>query len=533
MPAGASVTGPVTAAALDVAALAANSYDTSQIQDVSYTYWPVNYYLGDAYVISNAPLPLSGVSFSQIMKGVGEFRATIQLADPDVRSMNPWELIYPRKTGIVAVRTIHYDDETQQHEVAWHGQVWSFKPTPDSGRREIVARTIEFAWSRRLITGPMAGVSAGGQPGGDMVWAQKDRTVIVQDLLTPPKFSQIGPAGANATVAASAAGSATTFVATTANAALVNLGDYAYITASDGTRREDATGNPVFRVQSKSAPVGGNVTITFTPASATAVLATDTLTTIDLFPGWITVDKPTKMTGQLHDHSYKRNQQTNLLQAHQDRSNVGDGYDWFTSTRVLDGTNALDAVSFRQQFVMGYPRLGRQYGVDNIPRFTFRTNGQGNVISADPVFDGSGVSNAVWGQGAGFDDSALRAVATNSSDWDNGFLMTEDRYSNPDVSVGSTLQAYTSAALVQSYANEQFLQAVEVRGDLMPYFGTYALGDDALYTSDDYTNPDGPFGDRDFTMLTRIMGWTVTPPEGTNAEKVKLVLGAGEVGDFG
>jgi len=512
------MTGPGPSAAL----LAASSYDLPEEQIVSYTYWPVNYYLGDPYVIGNAPLPLSGVQFSDVMKGVGELRASLQLADPDVRAMNPWELVLPRKTGIVAVRSVLVDEDTDtwQHEAVWHGTVWERKPVPATGRWEITARTIEYGWSRRLITGPMAG--------GDLVWAQADRTEIVQDLLTPSIFSQVGPPSTYGTATATVdAASLDRVIVNAADVTDIPEGGYVRVRALDGTYRTNAAGTTdIFNV-TDLIDGGGIWAIVVTPLFASLSEIGDVVEVINLWPGWINIDPPTQMTLRVHDFSYKRDQQTNLLTAHQDRSKVDDGYDWYTSVRVLEGGSPIDAISFRCQYVMGYPRLGREYGVDEIPRFMFRVSGQGNVLDSSPVYNGEGVANVVWGQGSGYDTDALRAVATNSSDWANGFLITEDRYSNPDVSRSDTLEAYTISALIQSYANEQYLDQVTVRGDKPPYFGTYAMGDDALFSTDDWTNTDGPNGDRDVTYRTRIMGWTVTPPEGKNSETVKLVLAGG------
>jgi len=503
-------------------AAAASAYDLPEEQDVSYTYWPVNYYRGDPHVIGNAPLPLSGVTFSQVMKGVGELRAALQLADPDVRAMNPWELVLPRKTGIVVVRSVVVDAEagTYAHDVVWHGVVWKRGPNPSTGRWEITARTVEYNWARRLITGPMAG--------GDLVWAQKDRTLIVQDLLTPAQFSQVGPPSTYGTATATVnAATLDRVIVNTSDIGDIPIGSYVRVRALDGTYRTNAAGTTDIFYVINTEFGGGISAVVVTPLFASLSVIGDVVEVINLWPGWVNVDLPTHMTGRLHDFSYKRDQQTNLLTAHQDRSKVDDGYDWCTSVRVLSGTSALDAASYRCQYVMGYPRLGREYGVDEIPRFTFRVSGQGNVLEADPIYNGEGVANVVWGQGAGYDTDALRAQATNTSDWVNGFMITEERYSNPDVSRSDTLESYTVAALVQTYANEQYLSGVTVRGDKPPFFGTYALGDDALFSTDDWTNADGPNGDRDTTYLTRIMGWTVTPPEGTNSETVRLLLAGG------
>lgn len=514
-------------AALD-ATFATTAIDLPQQQDVRYTYWPVNYYLGDPTVLNSAPLPLSGVRFSTIAKGVGEMRAALQVSDPDVRAMNPWHLILPRKTGIVVVRSTSFPGDAEEtHTVVWHGTVWEAPVNDQTGRMEIVARTVEFGWSRRLITGPMAG--------GDLTWSQADRTVIVQDLLTPELFSQIGPPAVRGSATATVdAASADRVVVATVDIDDIPVGSYVRVTMLGGFPRLAVDGfTDIFRVIGTE--FGGGISaILIAPNFGSLSEIGDVVEVFDLFPGWINVDKPAAMTGRVHDMTYKRDQQTNLLEAHQARSNVSDGYDWYTSVRVLSGANAHDASTYRVQYVMGYPRLGRIYGVDDIPRFSFFVDGRGNTLSASGVYNGSGVNNVVWGAGAGFDSAALRAVTTYAADWANGFLITEGRYSNPDVSVAETLQDYTNSALVQSYANERFLDKVTVRGDLPPYFGSYSIGDDALFTTDGWGNPDGPDGDRSTTFLTRIMGWTVTPPEGTNSERVELVLSGGnEGGNYG
>lgn len=517
----------MTVAALDVTALSGVS-DLPPEMLVRYTYWPVNYYLGDPTVISAAPLPLSGVKFSRVAKGTGELRGSLQVSDADVRAMKPWELVVPRKTGIVVIRTSQLPDADEVHDIVWHGTVWAAPVNDETGRMEITARTVEYNWAQRLITGPMAG--------GDLVFAQADRTFIVQDLLTPELFSQIGPKQAKGSaVAAATSGSVDRVIINTTDLGQFAIGDYVHVTdISTGQYRTNASGTTNIFLITDLVNAGGLSAVVVSPFFASLPQTGDIVNSFDLFPGWVNVDPPTVPTGKLHDLTYKRDQQTNLLEAHQDRSKVSDGYDWFTTTRVLSGTNAYGASSYRVQYVMGYPRLGRVYGVDDIPRFSYYIDGRGNAVAVETVYDGSGVRNVMWGAGAGFDSNALRVLTTNSTDWHNGFLITEGRYSNPDVSVADTLQAYTNAALVQTYANEQFLKSVTVRGDLPPYFGTYNLCDDALFTTDSWSNPDRADGTRDVTYLTRIMGWTVTPPEGTHSETIELLLiGGGNGGDIG
>lgn len=411
-------------------------------QNVSYSYWPVNYLNGDPTVIANAPFPLSGVQFSVIARGVGEMRASIQLADPEVRGMYPWDKFIERKTGIVVVRSVTNDDGTVEHTAPYHGILWKATKDPDTGRMECTFQTIESAWARRLITGPppLGMRDANNVLLPSCTWTQADQFQIVRDLLNPAFFSQLGV-------------------------------------------------------------ISGQ------------------------FPGWINVDGPAGNSGVLRDMTYKRGSETGLLQAHQDRSKIINGYEWYTSVKVQVGNDAYNASSFRINYVAGYPRLGRSYlAGDNLPRFSYLTEGRGNVTNISYASNSDSVSNVVWGTGAGYDDSALRVVARNPSDWTYGFLVTEERYSNPDVNQGATLQDQTNARLIQTYANERYIDALTVRGDLFPYFGSYDIGDDILVMTDDWTWPDGPNGDRYTIFVARIMGWRVTPPEGEQSEHVDLLL---------
>lgn len=410
-------------------------------QDVSYSYWPVIYLNGDPTVISNVPMPLSGVQFSVLMRGVGEMRASLQLAEPEIRQMNPWEKFISRKTGIIAVRTVRREDGYREHTIPFGGLLWQAPTDPETGRMNMTFQTVESLWARRLITGPppLGQRDSSGNLRPGVSWAQVDQFQIARDLLNPAMWSQLGA-------------------------------------------------------------IGGQ------------------------YPAWITVEGPSGNSGVLRDMSYKRGSETPLLTAHQDRSKVINGYEWYTAHRVLTGNDAYNAGSFRVQFVAGYPRLGRSYASgDAIPTFTYRTDGRGNVKKIQPAYNSQNVSNVVWGTGSGFDDDALRVVSKYPADWMYGFLMTESRYSNQDVSVQSTLQDQTNARLIQGYASEEYLEALTVRGDLFPYFDTYAIGDDCLVDTDDWTWPDRADGTRGATYISRIMGYRVTPPEGDQSETIEIV----------
>jgi hypothetical protein len=401
-------------------------------QEVRYSYWPVSYQFGDPTVISAVPLPLGGVQYSEVMRGVGTFKASLQLADEDVRALYPWDKVIPRKTGIVVVREIR--DPVGQNwlsEVVQHYTVDKASPGPHDGRMMIEGTTVEARWARRLITKAIT-------------WTNVDQVEIAADLLDPALFSLI--------------------------------------------------------------PLGANP-----------------------WPGWITVDPPTTATGVLRTFAYEERQETNLLEAHQNRSQLAtNSYEWMTKPTVLVGDDAASASVFRVQYVMAYPRLGRALTDDNpVPRLTYDTRGIGNVLQFERVHDGSNVQNIVWGRGNGYEALQVKALATNP-EWVNGFLQSEGRFSDPDVKEVSTLESYCYRQIWQSLSSEQFIARLTLAANKFPYFGSYVIGDEMILETNDITWPPDLYNDDGYVeLLVRVYGWTVTPPQAGQSETVELLVAGG------
>lgn len=407
-------------------------------QVVRWTYWPVSYQFGDPTVISNVPLPLSGVSYSEVMRGVGMLRGSLQLYDPEVRELDPWSKIVPRKTGLVAVREVFDPDSGMWFgRPMWHGIVWTAPSDPATGQMNITAQTVEGLWAKRLITKAIS-------------WTGVDQRQIAADLLVPSKFSKV--------------------------------------------------------------PLGSG-----------------------MFTGWVNVDPPVTNTGVLRTFSYADGQETSLLEAHQNRSQLAtNSYEWTTSVRVLSGSSAVSASSFRVQYVMGYPRLGRSVLDDTpVPRLTYDRNGGGNVLTFQRAYDGSNVPNIVWGRGNGYDDLQVKTQVQNTdstgkNEWDYGYMQTEERFSDADVSLVSTLRDYCYRLMWDRLGSEEYLSELELRGDIYPFFGDYVMGDQMILSTNDWTWPPDWYDASGFVdLLTRVYGWTVTPPEGERAETVKMVVSAG------
>jgi len=399
-----------------------------------WSYWPVAYVNGDPTVLGNTALPLGGVQCSVGMRAVGQIKGSLQLADPFVRALYPWDKVIPRKTGIVAVRASQ-DPQTGTWAVTWiqHYMVVAAPTDPATGRMQITGVTVEGNWARRLITKAMT-------------WTGADQQQIAADLLNPALFSKI--------------------------------------------------------------PLGA---------------APNT--------GWINVDPPATPTGVARDFAYADGQETNLLTAHQDRSQLATNpYEWTTTTRVLSGTDGEAAQSFRCQFVLGYPKLGRQLGQTYpVPRLQYDTRGSGNVLSFKPRNDASNVTNIVWGRGNGYADLQIKTQVQYSpngiAEWNLGFLQSEGRYSNPDVKDVNTLNDQSYRQMYETLSSQAYIADLKIRGDLQPYFGSYVIGDQVILATNDPTWPPDYYSSQGyFEQLVRIYGWTVTPPEGNSSETVDLLL---------
>lgn len=252
------------------------------------------------------------------------------------------------------------------------------------------------------------------------------------------------------------------------------------------------------------------------------------------WPGWVTIDPPTVATGVTRVHHYEEGQETNLLEAHQARSQLAtNSYEWTTALRVLSGASAVSAQAFRPVYVMGFPMLGRRRTADfPMPVLTYDREGRGNVLDFEVRRDGSGVPNIVWGRGDGYEDLQVKGKVENidqygKREWEYGYLQSEERFSNPDVSSSTTLADHMYRLMWDRLGSERYLAKVTVRGDLSPYFGSYVVGDDLLIRTNDPTWPPDWFQDGWVYLPGRIYGWTVHPPQGDQSEKIDLLVGGG------
>lgn len=97
-------------------------------------------------------LPLIDVDWSVALGGAaGKLTASINVADPDVRALDPWAVAVPRRTALYVHRTEIYPGRPPRPHVPWGGIVWDIDPDPAAGRLKLSCATFESYFARRYI----------------------------------------------------------------------------------------------------------------------------------------------------------------------------------------------------------------------------------------------------------------------------------------------------------------------------------------------------------------------------------------------
>ena len=157
--------------------------------------------------------------------------------------------------------------------------------------------------------------------------------------------------------------------------------------------------------------------------------------------------------------------------------------------------------------VLGIPAGSTQLGFDypgNIKNFWFPENA-------------SNGATAVSGVGAGDGTAMIRTISTNQGRLDAGYPELVQIYTNKDVSILNTLSSQVQANLKQLLVPVT-VPTFEVNPEISPEFGSYSLGDNAMFNIESYR-----FNGIQ-TLNSRIVGWNVTPSSSDSQEQVSLVI---------
>jgi hypothetical protein len=163
--------------------------------------------------------------------------------------------------------------------------------------------------------------------------------------------------------------------------------------------------------------------------------------------------------------------------------------------------------------LMVWPKIGSQISTTQL-EFDY----PGNVKDYTLVESAASGANQWWAVGSGSDASTAVGEAIDSASLTSGWPLLESTNAFSDVTDIGTLNSYANTDLSAAPAPQETI-SVDLAGNSMPEFGTYAMGDYFVLNAVD---PRFPLG---ITLTRRTIGWSVTPPDtGNGVEQVALVI---------
>lgn len=209
-------------------------------------------------------------------------------------------------------------------------------------------------------------------------------------------------------------------------------------------------------------------------------------------------------SGVLRDRNYNAADQTVVLTALTDLSEVEGGFEFATQTAWAGGVPT-------ETVLLGYPRLGRA-GADTglVLEYDVFGGGGGNIVSYS-WDDGPGLFTRSWAATQTDEGVQLTASATNSGLLGQGYPLLEQSQQFEGISNLATLQAHANAMSAWA-AGHHATAKVTVMAQPGVEIGDWQLGDEALVRISDWRFlPDPGAGTPGYVGYMRIMGVQVTP----------------------
>lgn len=191
------------------------------------------------------------------------------------------------------------------------------------------------------------------------------------------------------------------------------------------------------------------------------------------------------------------------------------GFDFGIEVGWTPAANNVPPRRFKRAMVW-YPRRGRTYRESDL---VFSKGGpDGSIISYDWPEDGTALATATHGLGGGTGLSRMAATSRADDMIAAGWPLIETVTTYNDVEELNRLQANTAAELA---ARQQGLvqPTFEVVADGDPQFGSYQVGDEALFVIE--PEPQAPAGREQVLRILRI-----ETTAGTGPERVRLTCTA-------
>lgn len=217
------------------------------------------------------------------------------------------------------------------------------------------------------------------------------------------------------------------------------------------------------------------------------------------------------LSGTLREVGYQAGQV--VMDAMTDLAALTGGVDFTAQPAFVDG-------KYGWQWKVGYPaRLYVPYTTTGL-RFTFGPGG--NIDSYIEDSSGAPACTAAIGIGGQTSGTVLASVADNSAALDAGWPMLDTVVSHNDTTSQSLLDTQTASDLAASPPDATAI-TWSLQGDMDPQFGSYELGDEALFSGSDHRFRKRPDGSAGLARLERIVGWNLKPPTSDRPELVEPI----------
>ena len=186
-------------------------------------------------------------------------------------------------------------------------------------------------------------------------------------------------------------------------------------------------------------------------------------------------------------------------------ANTSNGFDWYVAI-------SKEGNYFRKDLRIGYPTLGT--GVHpGLSIFEY----PGNVTQYYMTESMADAGTHVLLIGAGESDDMLTSEFVHSDLIVGGMPRWDVEVPRKDITTQANLN-FVAGAVGPTRRPPMLTVKVTVKGDKIPEFGAYTLGDTARVVIKDPRNPTG------YERDARLVGWTLNPPDSESVEEAQLLF---------
>lgn len=211
--------------------------------------------------------------------------------------------------------------------------------------------------------------------------------------------------------------------------------------------------------------------------------------------------------GITRDVTYFGYERPEIYKAIADLAAADDGFDFTIEVGWTAIANNNPPTRFRKARTW-YPRRGRN--ADDSGLVFSKGGGAGSILSYDWPEDGTSMVTEMSGLGAGSGEAKIVKTASATDLIASGWPLLEGVASYDGVTDEDQVQGLTNADL-DAASGSQVQPTFVVSADTDPQFGSYSVGDEALFTID--PEPQSPSGREGVLRIIAIENTSVNGPE--------------------